>query len=244
MQPFQASGATGAKCGTATATGPCSLAIAAYDAIAFGTNPGTATPLVTGGVDIDDCGRYRVKDIPDPPGQFIGLGIDDASGMGPGGTTVTVGVATPNDPGNATKDFEAFIVNMSTTSKWTASGGPTLATGFYAPVFRQHKAMGDLFAPAPGVMFTHSTGTASAQYFLPAELTHMTVDPPATVTGANGTALVIGAKVADSLAYSGTGGITDTVNCKWEAKAGATLPNIVFIQIFRPQNQIGKTCPL
>ena len=64
------------------------------------------------------------------------------------------------------------------------------------------------------------------------------------MTGANGTALIDNANVADSLAYSGTGGLTDTTDCRWETHAGASLQNVVFVQIFRPIDQIGKQCPL
>ena len=61
-----------------TTTGPCALTVTPYDAIAFGTNPQTATPLANGGTYIDDCGRYRVTDVTQPTSPFIGLGFDDA----------------------------------------------------------------------------------------------------------------------------------------------------------------------
>ncbi|MDB4953069.1 MAG: hypothetical protein JWO36_638 [Myxococcales bacterium] len=233
-QPYADAMATGKKCTTATATGPCSLSVTPYDAIAFATNPSGATPLGNGGTEIDDCGRYRVKDIDMPASPFIGLGFDDASGMGPGGNTVTVGVATPANP-PVTKDLEGFVVAAATTTMWASSGGPTLANGIYAPVYRAHKAMGDLFAPQAGVTFTRNAAPEPANdfYFTATQITRQTIDTAATATGANGTVLINNATIADSVAYSGTGGISDTTNCRWEQHAGASLPGLVFIQVFR-----------
>ena len=68
------------------------------------------------------------------------------------------------------------------------------------------------------------------------------IDPSALLTGQNGTGLLVNASVNDSLVYSGSGGLTDTANCQWKTHAAAALPGIVFIQIYRPVNQIGKTC--
>ncbi|MCX5748580.1 MAG: hypothetical protein NT062_39530, partial [Proteobacteria bacterium] len=44
---FRAPGAMGTPCSASTTDGPCSLAIAAYDALAFGSNPQTAPKLAT-----------------------------------------------------------------------------------------------------------------------------------------------------------------------------------------------------
>ncbi len=243
---FQDSGATGAACTTATPTGPCSLAIQAYDAIAFATDPTTATPLTVGGVDIDDCGRYRVRDITPPSGPFIGLGIDDSApaALGPTGTTNAVGVATLTAANTATKGFEAWIVTQATTDMWTATGGPTVTTtGVFAAIYR---AASTGTATQAGVTFTRNNVAEPTDtfYFAAGDAMRLAVDPTAMMTGANGTALIDNANVADSLAYSGTGGFADTTDCRWETHAGASLPNVVFVQIFRPINQIGEQCPL
>lgn len=240
---FAAAGATGAKCSAATADGPCSLTIRAYDAIAFGTNPQTAQPLVVGSTYVDDCGRYRVTDITVPAGPFIGLGIDDTdtAKAGPLGTTNVVGIATPKTASMATKDFEAWIVKKSTTDQWAASGGPPLSGGYYVNVFRGHRTGTDTQA---GVQATRSGGpnTANDYYFGLAATTRQTIDGSATTTGANGTVLITNASVAESVAYAGSGAIP--TSCVWEAHAGASLPNIVFIQLFRPVNAVAQTCPL
>ena len=250
--PFQATGATGAKCTTATTTGPCALTVTPYDAIAFGMNPQTATPLVNGGTYIDDCGRYRVTDVTQPASPFIGLGFDDAmaANMGPGGVTNTTGVATPASPDIATNDLEAWVATKATTDAWEASGGPPVSGGVYVGIFRTHKCdstgtcTGDKFANQSGVTFTKSGSTIpnSDYYFTASQTTRMSIDAAATATGMNGTGLLTGASVNDSLVYSGTGGITDTTSCKWESHAAASLPTIVFFQVYRPMNQVGHTC--
>jgi hypothetical protein len=243
---FSDPGAMCVKCpAAATATGPCSLGIKAYDAIAFGTNPQTAVPLVTGEVYIDDCGRYKIPDIVVPSGPFIGLGIDDADSagkQGPLGTTNTVGVATPKAPGTATKDFEAFIAKKSTTDMWQASGSPPMSGGLYMPIFR---AMSTGLANQMGVTVTRSGSTIPGDdsYFVAAQVGHTMIDPVATSTGANGTALIINASVSESAVYSAQVGPLPA-ECRWETHAGASLPFILFIQVFRPSDAIGKTCPL
>lgn len=240
---FAAAAASGGKCTTPTADGPCSLALRAYDALQFGANPMTAVPLTVGDVYIDDCGRYRLTDITVPTGPFIGIGIDDADGakMGPLGTTNIVGVATPKLASMATRDFEAWIVKKSTTDQWTASGGPPLSGGIYANVFRGHRSGIDNQA---GVTTTRNgnPNTTNDYYFTASQTTRQTIDPLATMTGMNGTALITNAAVSENVAYAGTGVIPAT--CIWEAHAGASLPNIVFIQLFRPVNAVAQTCPL
>ncbi|MBL0217697.1 MAG: hypothetical protein IPQ07_27950 [Myxococcales bacterium] len=239
-QKFAAAGATGAKCAAVTTDGPCSLNIKAYDAIAFGTNPATAVPLATGEVYIDDCGRYRVPEITVPSGPFIGLGIDDAM-MGPNGTTNTVGVAIPKQASMATKDFDAWIVKKTTTDQWVASGAPPLSGGYYVNVFRAHRVGPDLQA---GVQSSRggNPNLSNDYYFTAGQTMRQTIAPTATTTGANGTVLISNAAVSEGPTYAGTGAIP--AECVWESHAGASLPNIVFIQLFRPQNAVAQTCTL
>ena len=250
-QPFADTGALGSPCPpTPTATGPCALAITAYDALQFAMSPSTATPLTVANTYIDDCGRFRLTDVSLPGSPFIGLGIDDAmaADQGPAGVTNAVGIALPKLGGSATKGVEHWIAKASTTSAWESSGGPPVSSGVYVGIFRQHcvaaGCTGDPFAPQPDVTFTKSGATIPNQdyYFMAGQTTRMTIDPSATVTGANGTGILDNVSISDMFVYSGTGGITDVVDCKWETHAAAALPNIVFVQLFRKQNQLGKTC--
>ncbi len=240
---FQGTDASGAACDASmpTAAGPCALNINAYDALTFAANPATATPLNKGGLYIDDCGRYRVTDIDlNGVGPFVGLGIDDAAGIGPTGVTVTVGVATPKSS-PVVSDFEGYIVKGSTIGMWQASGGPPLSGGIYAATYRAHKlAAGvDRHAPQAGVQFAKN-GTAIPNddfYFMPALTTHTLIEPTASVTGANGTSLVINRTISESVVFDGIGGLG--TGCRWEPHAAASLPGVVFIQIFRKTDLIG-----
>ena len=243
-QPFAQAGATGAQCAAGATTGPCSLGIRAYDAVAFATNPLATTPLTTDAVYIDDCGRYKVPEIALPAGPFVALAIDDAT-AGSGGTTNPVGVATPKGANVATKDFEAFIVRKVTTDGWGSA--PSLGAGIYAAVYRGHRAGSDLVA---GVTFTiapMSNPTAMTSdpardfYFATGSTNRTTLDPTANATTTNGTALASGANLGE--VYSGAGGGLPA-QCIWEIHAGAAIPGAVFIQIFRPTNAPSMTCPL
>jgi hypothetical protein len=240
---FEAAGATGARCTTGATAGPCALSIRAFDAIAFASNPTSAIPLAVEDTYVDDCGRYRLTHITPPTNPFVGLGIDDAdmTKQGPAGVTNIIGLATPKAPDTATKDFEAFVATKATTDAWAASGGPPLSGGIYAMVFRARSKGAAL---NPGVMVTKSGATipGSVSYLGGCSSLRLAADPAATATGGTGTALVTGAKVSDGLVYSGTGGLP--AGCQYTTHAGASLPNILFIQVARPINVLGMMCPL
>ena len=66
------------------------------------------------------------------------------------------------------------------------------------------------------------------------------VDAAATTTAGNGTALFTAATLGQ--AYSGAGGIPP--ECAYSSHAGVSLPFILFVQVARPTNATGMTCPL
>lgn len=247
-QPFQSSGATGTKCSATTADGPCALGIKAFDAIAFANNPGGATPLGVGNVYIDDCGRYRVQDISQPSGPYVGLGFDDAdtAKLGPAGVTNAVGVATVAGGGLITKDFDGFVAAKATTDLWTSSGGPTIGQGMFLNIFRPHQT-GE--GGQPGVTFCRQQGaTCNAVpnddfYFSATETGLTTVDPATSSTGANGAVIVINAHISDGGINSGFGAID--AKCVWQTHPGSSIPNVLFVQVKRPQdNFMGDVCDL
>jgi hypothetical protein len=239
-----------APCAAATATGPCSLKITAYDAIAYAADPTSAAPLAAAESFVDTCGRYRLKDVTVPASPIMMLVFDDASGAaaGPTGTTVPVAVAIQKAAATATRDVEAWIATQATTQGWETSGGPALSSGVFMPIFRAHVAKpgADLFANQSGVTVTKSSlvNASNDHYFAAGATSRTTLDPAATATGANGTAIYAGASVADGPVYSGQGGLSDPTNCVWETKVGASMPSVVFVQIFRPTNALSGTCAL
>lgn len=244
-EKFAAPNASGAMCNPAmpAAEGPCALGIQAYNAVEFAE--GSTTPLPGTTFTIDDCGRFRVENIDTAAaGPYTGLGIDDLAGLGPDGVTVTAAVATPTKPQTAVRDLEAWIVKPSTVGQW-AAGGVSLQTGVYAPIYRKHKlgGGGDSFANQEGVQVAKDGSNAGVAdfYFPAAATTRGALDPTANMTGANGTALVTNASLEDgTLAYTGIGGLGP--GCVWDGHAGASLPGIVFIQVFRKADRFGETC--
>jgi hypothetical protein len=250
-EPFADAAATGEECKDGVLTGPCALGIRAYDAVAFAQSNGAAPPLATDPVYIDDCGRYIVPAITQPGASpFIALGFDDKVGTpGPGGVTNAVGIATGAAPNTATRDLDGFIVRAATAGAWAGTGGPSLAAGIFAPVYRPSRAGREV---ASGVTFTFGpmtsppayptmTNMGRDYYFASGATTRMSLDPAANATGANGTALVSGATLAEL--YSGGGGGLPA-SCLWDVHAGAAVSGVVFIQIFRPMNFPGMTCTL
>lgn len=241
-EPFADPGATCARCAAPADTGPCSIGVRAFDAIQFGTNPQTATPLEVGDTYVDDCGRYKLENVTPPSGPFVGLGLDDAT-AGPGGTTVAVGVATPTAPGTATQELDAFVVSAAATTGWTESGGPSIADGMFVAVFRAMRA-GQ--TPQAGVTITRNGAAIpdDDSYFVATEATRTTIDPLATETGANGTAIVEPASIAEGATAYGADPGPLPAGCAWEQHAGVALPGIVFVQVFRPLDSgAGEVCP-
>jgi hypothetical protein len=224
-----------------TATGPCALRINVYDAVAFAM--GSMTELATGDRYLDSCGRFRITDVT-PPSQFIALGIDDVTGSpGPSGITNATGVAIPAAPNTSSRDVEAFVIPTAVTTKWAMTGGPTIAGGIYAMMFRQRSAPSKLtqagVVPIKGL--PTSPMPAPGKFFINTDVQRERVDAAAMATGANGTVLVTPTALTDG-GYSGTTTVLPA-ECRWSAHASQTLPGVVFVQVLRPVNGTG-TCTL
>lgn len=236
--PFTDGNPTCTPCTETTATGVCSLGLRAVDAIKFAQNPQDPTAvLTTGAVFLDDCGRFKIPDITLPTNPFVGIGIDDAApGMaGPLGTTQPIGMATPKAPDVALKDFEAFIAAKSTTDQWDVDG-PAVGDGIFVAIFR---AMRTGTAGQAGVTILRQGAPIPADDFYFEGAPRTTIDPAANATSGNGTALVTGAQLDG---YVGAGGLP--AECSFEPHAGVSIPNVLFIQIFRPTDAAGQTCAL
>ena len=236
--PFTDGNATCTPCSQTTAMGVCSLGLRAVDAIKFAMNPQDPTAVLeTGALYLDDCGRFKIPDITLPTNPFIGIGIDDAAPAmaGPAGTTNAIGMATPAVANLALKDFEAFIAAKSTTDQWE-NDGPEVSEGIFVAIFR---AMRVGQAGQAGVTILRQGTPAPGDDFYFTGAPRTTIDDNATSTSGNGTALVTNATLDG---YIGAGGLPP--ECSFEAHAGVSIPNVLFIQIFRPTDATGQTCDL
>jgi hypothetical protein len=241
-EPFAAPNATGAACAAGATSGPCGLGIRAFDAVQFVQTGGQGGALTTGAIAIDDCGRYRVSDIAQPAGPLIALGFDDAdpSKPGPMGFANSTGIATPKT-GGATRDVEAFYVSPAKTAAWAGAGVPfDAANGIFAAIYRGHKTGFDTVA---GVTVSRNQiADAAHDYYFTNVANRTAIDSAATATSANGGALFNITNQAPTDVYSGSGALPS--GCMWDFHAGASVPYVVFVQIFRPTNVSGMTCSL
>lgn len=149
---------------------------------------------------------------------------------------------TPALVNTSTPNLEAFIASKATSNMWAASGGPPISGGIYATVFRTSSTGR---TNRTGVTVTRSGATMPTNdfYFATAQSTRATVDAAATTTGANGSALVTGASITAGIVYSGAGGGLPAEG-RYSAHAGMSLPFILVVQVLRPINAAGMTCPL
>ena len=244
-EAFAASGAIGTPCAAGATSGPCTLALKAYDAVAFAsTPPGTPPPAVAAGaVYIDDCGRYSIPNIPlsQVTSQILLVTVDDAGTdkLGPAGTTNAVGLTTAAVAGSR-RDFDVFVVPAATSMKWASNGGPAVSAGILAAVFHGHSTGSDL---ASGVSFQSFRGSAQVSASYLSGPTRSTVDPALTATGANGTALVtLTNSMLTTDLYFGQGGLDAA--CMWGPQPALTIPYAILVESFRPVSVTGMTCPL
>jgi hypothetical protein len=241
---FAAANPTATMCpaGNGATTGPCALQLNPYNAIDFAGNPSGASPLPASSIYIDDCGRYKIVDITLGPASFVGIGLDDRSGLGPTGLTVTSGAAVPAAMGTAIKDLDLYVVKGTTIASWTASGGfanSILAGGVYLNVFKG-ASTGTTFASGVTITRGGQMQPLDDYYFGANDAMRTTIDPAANATGVNGTGIMVNSSSLG--AHGATGGIPAT--CAWETKVGASIPGIVLVQTRRPVNATGQTCPL
>ncbi len=243
--PFADAGATGTQCTAATATGPCALGVKAYDAVVFAGTNGASGELAVGATYLDDCGRYRLTDISQPSQGLVAVGVDDTATKGPGGLASPIGVSLAFFA-RATPDVEAFTVKSTTVIGYAAGGGPSIASGIYALMFRSRSTGSEL---AAGVTVTRNIGAgantdAAHDYYFGANSTTRTTLEATNVTGVNGTALfTITPPIAPGDMYSGTGGTQ--CNCVWPSFPAAPVSGVMFVQIFRPTSaSSGTPCPL
>lgn len=215
-----------------TADGPCSLELFVYDAVPFATAPEDAEPLPADELTIDRCGRFRAVNAPIPSAGIIAVTTDDNTN---GGADVRAhsGIASRVAPGQRVVGREIVSVQRATDAAWTSSAGDPFGgvsfveKGVSLVTFRRAGV------PQAGVTATVA-GNPSAEddfYFDSAETTRTNIDPAATATGANGTALLVNIALSQ---LSGQG--QEPAGCTWATELAATPANTVFVADRVPVN--------
>lgn len=225
-------------------TGACSLQVLPFDAIAFSTNPTGTPPLTSSELYLDHCGRFRIKDIEPAGAPFIGLGVRNHPSHDTGNKLTGVAFPTSAGPSGGTKaDVVAYTTRGSTDTAWATSsglGGSLAQMGVYVNIYRDSGTPADPLAGnlAAGVQILRggSPIPSNDYYFADADSARTEVDAGLTETGANGSGLVLG---LPSLApFTGSMGPLPG-GCQWYSANGASIPNVVFVQIHTP---VGTGC--
>ncbi len=232
----------GAQCdpGNPTASGPCSITLSFYDALAFAQNPTTTAPLTPELLTINDCGHFVAKNIPAPATGYLAVGVDDIDNANNDNYTLA-GVAIPATSALQRKGLQTYAVRNSTDDKWSMSAGVAQnfsALGAYVPIFKHREV------PVSGVTVTAngSPVPANNQYFFtdtdPASRTMVVPSSTQSSTGANGTAIVINTPLVN---HSGQGGSIDS--CSWPSDLAAAIGGVYFVQLRETEDADGVTCP-
>jgi hypothetical protein len=227
-QPLVDASLAGQPCDAAhpTVGGPCGVVLTPYDAVTYASNPTTAQPLVAGGIVIDACGRYRMRDIQPQSAGTIALVLTDAR-TGAFEPTASIFAVVPATTYAGTT---LYAFSAVTDEMWTAALGlPGASLGTQGGIIGLFEH-GD--APVAGVTITVGGATDAAHdyYFSDATPGARTM-PSATQaqTGADGTAFLLG-HYGDLTAYSGIG--AEPAACKWPMDVGAGVLNVSWVEPF------------
>ncbi len=212
--PVEAADPTTAPCGAPVTSGPCGLALRAYDALDFAVSPSGAIPTATE-VLVDDCGRFRVV-VPVPMSNAVALAVDDA---GAAAGHALSAAFLPVKPGAALRTT-AYAVDGSSDAAWSASAGLSGQTfselGAFLPLFVDSRTQ-DRVA---GVTITVNGATDAEHdwYFADAGATLVSLQPSLAATGADGAGILTGSSLGP---HSGTGG--EPAGCTWPSVVAASL---------------------
>lgn len=220
------------------ATGVCSLELTFVDALLFAMNPSATPPTLPEAFYFDSCGRYRGVDLPKSSFGFTGIAIDDAGATDAHKLT---GVALDDDTASPAVGFRGYVTRNATDTAWTTSaalGGTSFATrGVLAAIFTYHDA------PVTGVRVRRESQLIPADdyYFSDTGVSRNTVDAARTMTGANGTALVINSPAPAF--HDGVG--AEPPNCRWPNSLAASISGVVFMQVKEAEGTggAGAECP-
>jgi hypothetical protein len=209
-EPLHARFNVGLTCGQGAIGGPCDLALGAHDAVPYAANPAGDPALTSGGAVVDGCGRYRFSDLTVPSSGFVAIAVDDAPGSDGHMPSAVLHALGANQQVNG---VHAVVAKSTTVTAWSLLGQADFSNG---AILLSYSTGG---TPTAGVTISHSGSVGTTRYFSDADAQRIMVSSTATMTGANGSALVVNAPFQTC---SGIGGESD--GCAW------TTTNIVTIQ--------------
>ncbi len=234
-------GGAGTPCDptNATTSGPCSITLQFYDALAFAQSPSTTPPVTPEKLTINDCGNYVAENIPAPATGYLAVGVDDIDPSPSADNYALAGVAIPASSGLRRDGLKTYAVRNSSDMKWLTDAGITGTfgeKGAYMPIY----LYGDVPAPDVVVTANGSPVPAASEFFFkdtdPYE--RAMLDPAAVMTGANGSAIVINTPLTD---HSGQGGEPD--GCVWHTDLAAAIAGVYFVQTVSAEVSGGAACP-
>jgi hypothetical protein len=221
--------------------GPCQLDVRFYNALDYAVSPGTATPLAVDEFRLDDCGRFRARNINYAGASFMGIGVEDKVGAPQlhRRTGVAFGVVNRQTRGRT----RAYLVRRSTDQAWSevayGAGQMTFVDrGVFMTVFEYPTGQ-----PREGVTITNQgSPTPSFDWYFTdtAPLQRSLLAPSSqAVTGPNGAGLITDVGGVNNL--SGTGGNLPS-GCTWDSALGASVAGLLF---FSPRHASmgGNPCP-
>lgn len=226
-QTIALDGFSGAFCDSAQPAdyGPCALRLKVFEASDFMNAPSTAVALVAAEISVDECGRFRIANVPTPPsGQVVLVTESPNTSIDPlYTTTATIVVAQSAQSKN---NVPVYAVPASADASWTASAG------LGAPGFAERGAYLGLFTdslvPVAGVSLTRDGATVADDDYYFADTnpsSRLAIDPDQNETGLNGAGLVINSALTN---HAGTG--PSSLTCTWRSVTAQTVPGVVFVQ--------------
>lgn len=228
----RASSPSGDPCVVVTADGPCSIEVEVFDGLGFYQNP-SGTPPLPADIVVDDCGFYRVLNFPTPALGFVAVTANDAPGAD---NLIEAAISMGIAPGDQVDGTPLYTVRASTDQAWTNSAGDP----FVGQTFAEEGVLVGIFSndgePAPGAVLTRNgTAQPSDDYYFEDEgqFVRSTVNSALTITGANGTALMVN---SDLVEHSGSGG--EAPGCYWPTHLGKSVDGVATVQEFRSVDSI------
>lgn len=211
-------------------TNSATVSITFHDLVAYVDDPTTSTPLVPEELTLDDCGRFRARNLPVPQLGYLGVVVDDAVNA-PDNHRATIVSNYAWNGGTETLQ-RAYALRSSTDDAWASQVN-------LAQSFADQGAILALFTgpedrPAPNVRITADDVVRAADdFYFSTVSSRTTLLPSATTTNPNGAALMLNSALVQ---HSGTGG--EPNGCVWSRQMAAAIPGTLWVQ------PIGFECPI